>query len=115
MNAVDRVASFTELVTASFENAMGTMERVHQASVDLSVALFSQLGFWQDEAERYRRGHEKMVHTVYGSIVEVNNEFGSMIVGQAENLSRFMRSVIGSGGNPDAEDETSVTIEDVGT
>jgi hypothetical protein len=96
MNTVERVTSFTELVTASFENAMGTMERVHQASVDLSVALFSQLGFWQDEAERYRQGHAKMVHTVYGSIVEVNNEFGSMIVGQAENLSKFMRSVTGA-------------------
>jgi hypothetical protein len=93
MDTVERFTAFTELVTTSVENAMGTMERVHQASVDLSVALFKQLGFWQDQAERYRQAHDQMVHTVYGGIVGVNEEFGAMLVKQAENLSRFVGRV----------------------
>ena len=89
MSAAAKVTAFTGLVTASFENAMGTMAKVHQASVDLSVELFKQLGFWEDRAERYRAAHARMVRTAYSSIVDVNNEFGEMIVKQAENLSRF--------------------------
>jgi hypothetical protein len=93
MNIVEQVASYNELVTKSFENAMGTMERVHQASVDLSVDLFKELGFWEDQAERYRKAHGRMLHTAYSSVVEVNNEFGDMIVEQAVNVHRFIRGV----------------------
>ena len=93
MNNVDRFTAFTELVTSSFENVMGTMERVHQGSVDLSVELFQQLGFWQQPAERYRLAHAAAIENVYSRIVDVNNDFGAMLIKQAHNLDQFVLSV----------------------
>lgn len=93
MDNVERFEAFTDLVTSSFENVMGTMQRVHQGSVDLSVELFQQLGFWQEPAERYRKAHDAAISNVYGRIVEVNNDFGAMLAQQAHNLDRFLRSV----------------------
>jgi Tfp pilus assembly protein PilF len=90
---VERFEAFTELVNTSVENVMSTMQRVHQGSVDLSVELFQQLGFWQESAERYRQAHAVAMENVYGRIVSVNNDFGAMLVNQAHNLDRFLRSV----------------------
>jgi hypothetical protein len=95
VNNVERFEAFTDLVTTSVENVMGTMKRVHQGSVDLSVELFQQLGFWQEPAERYRQAHDVAMSNVYGRIVEVNNDFGAMLVQQAHNLDRFVKSVAG--------------------
>jgi hypothetical protein len=105
MTVVDNVSAYKKLIQASFANAMGTMEYVHQASVDLSVSLFKELGFWGDTAERYRIAHQRGLHTIYTSIVEVNDAFGEMIVKQAENLSEFTEVILASLPSPPPQED----------
>ena len=83
----------TCLIVASFENAMGTMERVHQASMEMSVDLMKELGVPIGPADAYKAKHGRMLHTVYSSICSVNAEFGEMVVVQVHNVSRFTRGI----------------------
>ena len=93
MTVVHQVASYRNLIVASFENAMGTMERVHQASMAMSVDLMKELGVPPGPADSFKAKHERMLHTIYGSICTVNAEFGEMIVLQVDNVGRFTRGV----------------------
>ena len=72
---------------------MGTMERVHQMSMAMSVDLMKELGVLERPADSFKAKHERMLHTIYGSICTVNAEFGEMIVLQVDNVGRFTRVV----------------------
>jgi adenylosuccinate lyase len=89
VNVVDQVDAYRTLIVKSFNNAMGTMERVHQASMTLSVTLLKELGVPEEPADDYLEKHGRMLHTVYSSVCAVNEEFGEMIVQQVENVHEF--------------------------
>jgi len=93
MNVVEQVTSYNALITKSFENAMGTMERVHQKSMDMAVELLKELGVPEGPADNYADKHRRMLHTVYSSVVSVNEEFGEMIVEQVDNVNTFLSGV----------------------
>lgn len=93
MTVSHQVDAYRNLIVASFDNAMGTMERVHQASMSMSVDLMAELGVPRGPAEAFKSKHGRMLHTIYGSIRTVNAEFGEMIVLQVDNVTLFTRGV----------------------
>lgn len=93
MSVVHQVDAYRHLIVASFENAMGTMERVHQASMGMSVDLMKELGVPEGPADAFKSKHQRMLHTIYGSICAVNAEFGELVVVQVDNVSRFTRGI----------------------
>jgi hypothetical protein len=115
VNVVERVDSFRNLVTSSFENVMGRMEHVHQISVEMSVDLLTELRLPASAAESFKETHRRALRTVYGSICEVNNEFGDLVVTEAELLSRFFNGLIASltGSSSDADGQQGAVRLDI--
>ena len=61
MSILQTLRDFVELSTQSFDNASGTMERVHQKSADMSIDLLKELGFPGQVADDYRQFHHRIV------------------------------------------------------
>jgi hypothetical protein len=96
MKAADQIDAYRVLIVKSFNNSMGTMERVHQASMTLSVTLLEELGVPKGPADAFLDKHGRMLHLIYSSVCAVNEEFGDMIVEQAGNVQEFTDVVMQS-------------------
>lgn len=96
MKAVEQVDAYRALIVKSFNNSMGTMERVHQASMTLSVTLLKELGIPEEPADEFLDKHGRMLSLIYSSVCAVNEEFGEMIVQQVGNVQEFTDVVVQS-------------------
>jgi hypothetical protein len=87
------VRSFNELVTTSFDNAMGTVETVHQTVAELYLGLLTEVGLPQQQADDLATRHRGLLRRVYGAICSANHELGDLVVEQFEGISRFAESI----------------------
>jgi hypothetical protein len=89
MSLVEDVRSFNDLVTTSFDNAMGTVETVHQTVAELYLGVLTELGFPAGTADALAGRHRSLLRTVYGAICSANHELGELVVEQMDQLSTF--------------------------
>jgi len=89
MSLVEDVRSFNDLVTASFDNAMGTVETVHQTVAELYLGVLTEFGFPSETAGTLAGKHRHLLRTVYGAICSANHELGDLVVEQMGQLSAF--------------------------
>jgi hypothetical protein len=93
MNIVEDVRSYNELITASFDNAMHTVEMVHQSGVDMYLGVLSELGFPSETADSLSARHRSLLRRVYGGICALNHELGELVVEQVNQVSRFADNI----------------------
>lgn len=92
MTGVTLVRDFVRLSLVSFDNASGTMERVHTTSANMSLDLVSELGFPSDIADAYRATHQRFVSDSYSRVREATHAFGTRLIDATEaNAPTWMR------------------------
>lgn len=93
MTLVEDVRAFNDLVTTSFDNAMGTVETVHQTVAELYLGVLTEVGFPSDTADALAGRHRSLLRTVYGAICSANHELGDLVVVQMEQLGAFAERI----------------------
>jgi hypothetical protein len=89
MSLTEDVRAYAELVTTSFDNAMSTVETVHQGVADMVLGVMQEAGLPSDAASGISDRHRRTLRTVYGAICSANHELGDLIVVQMEQLGTF--------------------------
>lgn len=93
MSLVEDVRAFNDLVTTSFDNAMGTVETVHQTVAELYLGVLTEVGLPSDRADALAGRHRSLLRTVYGAICSANHELGDLVVVQMEQLGAFAERI----------------------
>ncbi len=89
MSLADDVRAYAELVTTSFDNAMSTVETVHQGVAEMVLGVLGEAGLPSDATSGIADRHRRTLRTVYGAICAANHELGDLVVVQMDNLSSF--------------------------
>jgi hypothetical protein len=89
MSLTEDVRAYAELVTTSFDNAMSTVETVHQGVADMVLGVMQEAGLPSDAASGFSDRHRRTLRMVYGAICSANHELGDLIVVQMEQLGTF--------------------------
>jgi hypothetical protein len=93
MTLADDVEAFNDLITTSFDNAMGTVESVHQTVAELSLGLLSEVGLPADTAADLADRHRQVLRRTYGAICFANHQLGALVVEQMGQVSRFAERI----------------------
>jgi hypothetical protein len=89
MSLTEDVRAYADLVTSSFDNAMSTVETVHQGVAEMVLGVLREAGFPDGPAASISDRHRRTLRTVYGAICSANHELGDLIIVQMEQLSTF--------------------------
>lgn len=93
MTLVEDVRAFNDLVTTSFDNAILTVETVHQTVAELYLGVLTEVGLASDRADALAGRHRSLLRTVYGAICSANHELGDLVVVQMEQLGAFAERI----------------------
>ncbi len=74
MGLLDKVKVYKDFLQASFENAMTTVERIHQTSVSIPIDMLREVGYPADQAEQIKETHARLLRILYGGIARAHDE-----------------------------------------
>ena len=94
MGALDKVRVYKDFLQASFENAMTTVERIHQTSVSIPVDMLREAGYPADQAEQIKETHGRLLRILYGGIVSAHDELGELVVQQVGQLTKLAEGML---------------------
>jgi len=102
MSIVDKVAQMNAAVQAFVQTGLDTVEKYHQATVDVPVDFARGLGLGKTKADLIKGTHQRMLTNLYGAVVSVNNQLGDMVVAQFRETEGLVGSLAGAD-KPSAE------------
>jgi len=96
MSIVDKVAQMNAAVQAFVQTGLDTVEKYHQAAVDVPVDFARGLGLGKTKADLIKGTHQRMLTNLYGAVVSVNNQLGDMVVAQFRETEGLVGSLAGA-------------------
>jgi adenylosuccinate lyase len=94
MTIAQQVSEFKDLIQNSLENAMGTVERIHQTVIEMPIDVATELGLSQEQATRLKDGHRRILHTLYAGVASGYNDLGDLVVAQVTSLTEFAGGIL---------------------
>ena len=93
MTLEEQVVAYNDLITSSFTNAMGTVERLHQNLAEISLDVLCEVGLPKEPADAFKEHHRTILRTMYGGITSANDELGRLVVTQWSQINRFAAGI----------------------
>ncbi len=94
MGLLDKVKVYKDFLQASFENAMTTVERIHQTSVSIPIDMLREVGYPADQAEQIKETHARLLRILYGGIAKAHDELGELVVQQVGQLTKLAEGML---------------------
>jgi hypothetical protein len=97
MSIVDKVTQANAAVQAFVQTGLDTVEKYHQAAVEVPVDFARGLGLGKTKADLIKGTHQRMLTNLYGAVVSVNKQLGDMVVAQVRETEGLVGSLAGAG------------------
>jgi hypothetical protein len=97
MSIVDKVTQANAAVQALVQTGLDTVEKYHQAAVEVPVDFARGLGLGKTKADLIKGTHQRMLTNLYGAVVSVNKQLGDMVVAQVRETEGLVGSLAGAG------------------
>ena len=97
MSIVDKAIQANAVVQAVVQTGLDTVEKYHQAAVEVPVDFARGLGLGKPKADLIKGTHQRMLTNLYGAVVSVNKQLGDMVVAQVRETEGLVGSLAGAG------------------
>lgn len=87
------VTAYRDLIVASFDNAMNTVEVIHQTFAEMSVDVLQELGLPEGPADAIKDKHHRLIHIWYDGISTANHALGDLVIQQWSQINEFAEPV----------------------
>lgn len=93
MSVADKVRALNYFAQASFINASGTLERVHQTVFEIPVSLAQSMGYSAKKAEMIKSTHKRVLSNLHGGMRKSVDELGGLVVDQVGEIEALTKDL----------------------